>query len=98
MADFALIIRIRSGKDKGDVTVNLNHPLQSDTFAFLDENNMPGIGIWLRKKKLGINMEGNARSGFCINPLYMLLMPVDITKALWIRGLHFFLGLDDVSR
>ena len=54
------------------ITVNLNHPLQSDTLAFLDENNLPGIGKWLESKKLGISMGVNARSGFCTYPLYML--------------------------
>ena len=48
------------------------HPLQSDTLAFLDENNMPGIGKWLRKKKLGIFMVVKVASGFCTYPLYML--------------------------
>ena len=57
----------------GCVTVNLNHPLQSDSMAFLDENNLPGIGKWLTKMKLGIAMGVNARSGFCTYPLYMLL-------------------------
>ena len=41
--------------------------------AFLDENNMPGIGRWLIKNKLGIFMGVNARSGFCTYPLYILL-------------------------
>ena len=50
----------------------LLHPLQSDTLAFLDENNMPGIGKWLRKKRLGIDMGVKAASGFCTYPLYML--------------------------
>ena len=57
----------------GCVTVNLNNPLQSDSMAFLDENNMPGIGSWLTKNKLGIFMGVNARSGFCTYPLYMML-------------------------
>ena len=54
------------------VTVNLNHPLQSDDMAFLDENNLPGIGKWLKKKRLGIDMGAKAASGFCTYPLYML--------------------------
>ena len=57
----------------GCVSVNLNHPLQSDSMAFLDENNMPGIGKWLTKNKLGIARGVNARSGFCSYPLYMML-------------------------
>ncbi len=40
--------------------------------AFLDENNLPGIGKWLRKKKLGVDMGVKAASGFCTYPLYML--------------------------
>ena len=57
----------------GCVTVNLNHPLQSDSMAFLDENNLPGIGKWITQNKLGIDMGVNACSGFCTYPLYMLL-------------------------
>ena len=57
----------------GCVTVNLNHPFQSDTMAFLDENNLPGIGKWLTNQKLGISMGVNVRSGFCTYPLHMLL-------------------------
>ena len=56
----------------GSITVNLNNPLQSDTFAFLDENNMPGIGKWIRKNKLGVEMEVKAASGYCTYPLHML--------------------------
>ena len=62
------------GELYGNVTVNLNHPLQSESMAFLDENNLPGIGKWLTKKKLGINMGTNACPGFCTYPLYMLLI------------------------
>ena len=68
----AVLMYKEDGELYGCITVNLNHPLQSDTLAFLDENNMPGIGKWLRKKKLGIDMGVNACSGFCTYPLYML--------------------------
>ena len=68
----AVLMFTEDGDLYGTVTVNLNHPLQSDTLAFLDENNLPGIGKWLESKKLGINMGVNARSGFCTYPLYML--------------------------
>ena len=47
--------------------------MQSEDMAFLDENNLPGIGKWLNKKELGISMGVNAQSGFCTYPLYMLL-------------------------
>ena len=42
--------------------------------VFLDENNMPGIGKWLTRKKLGISMGYNACSGFCSYPLYTLFI------------------------
>jgi hypothetical protein len=70
----AVLMFKEDGELYGNVTVNLNHPLQSDSMAFLDENNLPGIGKWLTKKKLGINMSVNACSGFCNYPLYMLII------------------------
>lgn len=69
----AVLMFTEDGDLYGNVTVNLNHPLQSDSMAFLDENNMPGIGKWLAKNKLGIAMGANACSGFCTYPLYMLI-------------------------
>ena len=68
----AVLMFKEDGELYGNVTVNLNHPLQSDDMAFLDENNLPGIGKWLKKKKLGIDMGVKATSGFCTYPLYML--------------------------
>ena len=61
-----------NGEPYGPITVNLDSPLQSCEHAFLDENNMPRIGKWLMKKKLGIDMGVKAASGFCSYPLYML--------------------------
>ena len=55
----------------GAVTVNLCHPLQSDELAFVDENNMPGIGKWLERNHIALPMCMNARCGFCEYPLYM---------------------------
>lgn len=52
------------------ITVNLNSPLQSDTMAFLDENNHPGIGAWLQKKGIAFPLGYAERSGFCTYPLY----------------------------
>lgn len=52
----AVLMFKEDGELYGCVTVNLNHPLQSNDMAFLDENNMPGIGKWLKKKKLGIDI------------------------------------------
>ena len=68
----AVLMYKEDGELYGDVTVNLNHPLQSESLAFVDENNLPGIGKWLKKNKLGIPMGVEARSGFCTYPLYML--------------------------
>ena len=70
----AILMFKEDGELYGSVTVNLNHPLQSDSMAFLDENNLPGIGKWLTKKKLGISMGYNACSGFSHYPLYTLFI------------------------
>ena len=56
-----------------NVTVNLNYPMQSDEMMFLDENNLPGIGKWIRKNKIGINLGAIACSGQNNYPLYKLL-------------------------
>ena len=40
--------------------------------AFLDENNLPGIGKWIEENGLGVNMGYLAASGFCRYPLYTL--------------------------
>ncbi len=70
----AVLMFKEDGDLYGSVTVNLNHPLQSDIMAFLDENNLPGIGKWLTQRSLGIYMGVNARSGFCTYPLYTLFI------------------------
>ena len=36
----------------GVITVNLGSLLQTDRLAFVDENNLPGIGAWLRKNNI----------------------------------------------
>ena len=69
----AVLMFTEDGEFYGCVTVNLNHPLQSDDMAFLDENNMPGIGRWIKENKLGVDMGVRATSGFCTYPLYTLL-------------------------
>ncbi|MCR5547263.1 MAG: DUF4313 domain-containing protein [Bacteroidales bacterium] len=70
----ALIPNELDGDDFAVVTVNLNHPLQSDDMAFLDENNYPGIGKWIEKNHLGLPMGVIAASGFCRYPLYTLFI------------------------
>ena len=69
----AILMFTEDGDLFSNVTVNLNHPLKSDDMAFLDENNLPGIGKWLEKRHLAIHMGVMVRSGFCTYPLYMLL-------------------------
>ena len=54
------------------VTVNLNHSLQSDSLAFLDENNLPGIGKWLTRNKCGEFTGYEACSESGTYPLYEL--------------------------
>lgn len=70
----ALILNELDGDECAVVTVNLNHPLQSDDMAFLDENNYPGIGKWIEKNLLGRQMGFVAASGFCRYPLYTLFI------------------------
>ena len=47
------------------ITVNLGCPLQTDRLAFVDENNLPGIGAWLRKNKIASPLSYKQHSGFC---------------------------------
>ena len=68
----ALIMNDSEGELFAVATVNLNNPLQSESMAFLDENNLPGIGKWIERNHLGIRMGVIASSGFCRYPLYTL--------------------------
>ena len=70
----ALIMNELNGEEYAVVTENLSHPLQSDSMAFLDENNYPGIGEWLEKNHLGIQMGYVAAFGFCRYLLYTLFI------------------------
>ena len=54
------------------VTVNLNHSLQSDSLAFIDESSLPGIGKWLSKNKCGEFTGYEAYSESRSYPLYEL--------------------------
>ena len=60
------------GKD--DEELNLSSPLQSDTLAFVDCNNMPGIEKWLQKNGIAISLGFSQRSGFCTYPLMMFTL------------------------
>ena len=55
------------------ITVNLNRPLQNDTMAFVDENNLPGIGAWLKKHRIAKPLGFIQRSGFCSYELFSFL-------------------------
>lgn len=68
----ALVMETMDGELYAVATVNLCHPLQSESMAFLDENNLPGIGKWIEKNRLGMKMGVFAASGFCRYPLYTL--------------------------
>ena len=52
------------------ITVNLGCPLQTGRLAFVDENNLPGIGAWLRKNGIATPLGYKQRSGFCLYELY----------------------------
>ena len=54
------------------ITTNLMHGLQSDSMAFLDENNHYGIGEWLAKNGIAVPMHYSVQSGFCRYPLYTI--------------------------
>ena len=56
------------------ITKNLNSPFQSDSLAFLDENNIHGIGKWIEKNGLGLPMGIQEPSGFCEYPLYTIFI------------------------
>ena len=55
------------------ITVNMNSPLQNDTMAFVDENNLPGIGAWLRENGIAKPLGYIQRSGFCSYELFSFL-------------------------
>jgi hypothetical protein len=52
------------------ITVNLCCPFQTDRLAFVDENNLPGIGAWLKRNKIATPLGYKQRSGFCQYELY----------------------------
>ena len=54
----------------GVITVNLGCLRQTDRLAFVDENNLPGIGAWLKRNKIATPLGYKQRSGFCQYELY----------------------------
>lgn len=68
----ALLLFDDCGEYYADITVNLGDSLQSDRTAYLDENNLPGIGKWLERKGLAQPMNHERLSGFFSYPLYRI--------------------------
>ena len=50
----AVVMFSADGELYGEVTVNLNHPMQSKRMAFLDENNMPGMKKGSRSSSMSL--------------------------------------------
>ena len=65
-----LMNNVREDELYGVITVNLGCPLQTDRLAFVDENNLPGIGAWLKRNKIATPLGYKQRSGFCQYELY----------------------------
>lgn len=55
------------------ISVNIPDGMANDSMTYLDTNNYPDIGEWMEKNGLAIPMYYEARSGFCIYPLYTIL-------------------------
>ena len=66
----ALMLHYDDGEEV--VTVNLQDPIQSDSLAYLDTNNQPGIEDFIQKNGLGLPMGVLTPSGFCRYPLYTI--------------------------
>ena len=78
-----LAVQMNTVPDKdlyGVITVNLGCPLQNDTRAFVDENNLPGIGKWLKKHGFATPLGYTQRSGFCNYELYSFHIPATNSK------------------
>ena len=67
----ALMLHYENGETEV-VTVNLQDPIQSDSLAYLDTNNQPGIEDFIQKNGLGLPMGLSTPSGFCRYPLYTI--------------------------
>ena len=52
------------------ITVNLDSFLQSEELAFVDDNNLPGIGQWLESNGIAAPTGFCQASGFCKYQLY----------------------------
>ena len=66
----AVIMFNVNGEPYGVITVNLCSLLQSYDKAFIDENNIPGIGEWLVSNNIAEPLNVSQNSGYCSYPLY----------------------------
>ena len=69
----SLAVQMLSGDDNefyDVITVNLGSFLQTEQLAFVDDNNLPGIGQWLESNGIATPTGYSQRSGFCNYPLY----------------------------
>lgn len=64
------LINADDGELYGVATVNLCDPVQSDTEAFVDENNLPGIGDLLEENGIATAVGFSKSSGYCRYPFY----------------------------
>ena len=63
-----------SYQNNGTLAVLMNTVPDDELYGvitvFVDENNLPGIGAWLRKNKIASPLGYKERSGFCQYELY----------------------------
>lgn len=55
------------------ISVNIPDGIANDSLTYLDTNNYPDIAEWMMENELAVPMYHEARSGFCLYPLYMIL-------------------------
>ena len=69
----SLAVQMLSGDDNefyDVITVNLGSFLQTEQLAFVDYNNLPGIGQWLESNGIAAPTGFCQTSGFCKYQLY----------------------------
>ena len=69
----SLAVQMLSGDDNefyDVITVNLGSFLQTEQLAFVDDNNLPGIGQWLESNGIAAPTGFCQTSGFCKYQLY----------------------------
>lgn len=62
------------------ITKNFFDPLQTSFDAYVDENNVPGIGDWLVKNRIAIPTGEEHKSGYCSYKLFHFLTPEERNK------------------